>query len=238
MKKIVLVDDNSKNQREVYGASFVDDNLYSEYLFHIEQLNVQSDLSFLDDALCVMVHKSLEDYIDGRFREDCHRAEDRIEEIVENKKIPYVLFSDGHGMTADWREEKPNVVYSIKKTEFYLHLEDFIKHYIESGKIDLRIIAYGKDFMKHLMCKWGHCLIACLSGAMDNDLVSVSSFSEKERRALRLIIENSQPKIGVSFNDLMCEIEDEEVTAKRLRSNINAIISNVKKYGKNISTWK
>lgn len=235
MKKIVIIDDNSKNQREVYNAAFVDEGEYTDCLFHIEQVNSQSDLSFLDDASCVMVHDSLEDYINGEFKSDSHKAKERIEEIIQSKNLPYVFFSDGHSMTADWREENPNVVFSIKKSEFYRHLKSFLDHYKKTEEIDLRLIAYGKDYLKHLMSIWCQTIISKLADTPDDEVIDTSRV---DKRSLRLIIENSQPKIGVTFDDVMCNIEDGDITAGCLRNNINNILSSIKKYGKNISSWK
>lgn len=235
MKKIVIIDDNNKNQREVYDAAFVDEGEYADYLFHIERLNSQSDLSFLDEASCVMVHDSLEDYIDGEFRSDSHKAKDRIEDIIQSKNLPYVLFSDGHSMSADWREDMPNVVFSIKKSEFYRHLKSFIDNYKNTGEIDLRLIAYGKDYLKKLMSTWCHTIISTLADTPNDKVIDSTQI---DKRSLRLVLENAQPKIGVSFNDVMCDIEDGNITAGSLRNNINSILSSVKKYGKNISSWK
>ena len=235
MKKIVLIDDNSKNQREVYDAAFVDEGEYTDCLSHIERVNSRSDLSFLDEASCVMVHDSLEDFIDGEFRSDSHKAKDRIEEIIQSKNLPYLLFSDGHGMTADWREDMPNVVFSIKKSEFYRHLKSFLDHYKETEEIDLRLVAYGKDYLKQLMSMWCQAIISKLADTPDDKVINTMQI---DKRSLRLIIENAQPKIGVSFDDVMCDIEDGNITAGSLRNNINNILSSVKKYGKNISSWK
>lgn len=235
MKKVILIDDNSKNQREVYDAAFVDEGKYSDCLTHVEEVNSQSDLSFLNDASCVMIHDSLEDYVDGKFKSDSHKAKDRIEEIIQLKNLPYVLFSDGHSMTADWREDMPNVVFSIKKSEFYRHLKYFLDHYRKTGEIDFRIIAYGKDFLKQLMSLWCQAIISKLAATPDGEEINTSKI---DNRSLRLIIENAQPKVGVSFNDVMCDIEDGNITAGNLRNNINNILSSVKKYGKNISSWK
>ena len=235
MKKILLIDDNSKNQREVYDASFVDEEEYSDCLSHVEQVNSQSDLSFLDDVSCVMIHDSLEDFINGEFKSDSHKAKERIEDVIQSKNLPYVLFSDGHGMTADWREDMPNVVFSVKKSEFYRHLKSFLDYYRETGKLDMRLIAYGKDFLKHLMSIWCQTVINKLADAPDDEIINMSKI---DKRSLRLIIENAQPKIGVSFDGVMCDIEDGNITAGRLRNNINNILSSIKKYGKNISSWK
>lgn len=58
MNKIVLIDDNKSNQREIYGAAFVDDEEYNDCLIHKEELNENSDFSFLDDAACVLLQPS------------------------------------------------------------------------------------------------------------------------------------------------------------------------------------
>ena len=235
MKKILLVDDNSKNQREVYDAAFVDEEEYSDCLSHIEQVNSRSNFSFLDDVSCVMIHDSLEDYINGEYKSDSHKAKEKIEEIIQSKNLPYVLFSDGHSMTADWREDMPNVVFSIKKSEFYRHLRPFLDLYRETGRLDMRLIAYGKDFLKQLMSMWCQAFITKLADTPDEEVIDTSRV---DKRSLRLIIENSQPKIGVTFDEVMCDIEDGNIKAGHLRNNINNILSSIKKYGKNISSWK
>lgn len=237
MKKIILIDDNKMNQRSAYGASFVDDGLYADSLLHIEKVNVGSDFSFLNNAACVMIHDSLEDYINGEFDAESHKAKELIEIKIKEYKIPYVFFSDGHGRTAVWRDENPDVVYEIKKSEFYLHLNDFMQEYADSGNLDLRIIAYGKDYKKKLMSDWHQTVFSALTDICDNEVLDISLFDNQMRKALRLIIENAQPKIGISFNSLMCDIEDEKITAGQFRMNLNKIINSVKNYGKNIYCW-
>ena len=95
MNKIILIDDNQSNLREIYGASFVDLEEYEDCLFHVEQLNENSDFSFLDDAACVLLHDSFEDYVDGKYVSGSQMARARINDKIKDK-IPYVVFSDGH----------------------------------------------------------------------------------------------------------------------------------------------
>ena len=99
----------------------------------------------------------------------------------------------------------------------------------------MRLIAYGKDFLKQLMSSWCQAFIIKLADTPDDEVIDTSKV---DKHSLRLIIENSQPKVGVSFNDVMCDIEDGNITAGYLRNNVNNILSSVKKYGKNISSWK
>mgnify|MGYP003309032371 CR=1 FL=1 len=39
MNKIILIDDNKSNQREIYGATFVDNGEFEDCLIHKEKLN-------------------------------------------------------------------------------------------------------------------------------------------------------------------------------------------------------
>ncbi len=234
-KKIILIDDNSKNQRIEYNATFVDEEQYEDCLMHVEHLNSESDFSFLENAICIMIHDSFEDFIDGSFHKDSHKAKEIVEDFIAKTDIPFASFSDGHSITADWREDTPNSLYQIKKSEFYLHLQPFLDYYRENGKLDFRILAYGKNYIKELMYNWCFSVLSNLGNAKDTDVLSVSMV---DRKSLRLIIENSQPTIGVEFNDLMCDIEDRNITVGQLRTNINNFIGNFRKYGKNISSWK
>ena len=130
MKKIILIDDNKSNQREIYGATFVDNEEYEDCLVHKEHLNENSDFSFLDDAACVLLHDSFEDYVDGKYVSGSQMARARINDKIKDK-IPYVVFSDGHSIIGDWNPSERNVVRSIKKSEFYRNLKGFLDAYRE-----------------------------------------------------------------------------------------------------------
>ena len=88
MKKIILVDDNKSNQREFYGASFVDTEDYEDCLVHKEQLNENSDFSFLDDAVCVLLHDSLADYVDGQYVSGGRMARESVMEKIKIRHPP------------------------------------------------------------------------------------------------------------------------------------------------------
>lgn len=235
MKKIYLIDDNSKNQRAEFGASFVDEGAFDDVLVHIEKVNSSTDFSCLSNAACIMMHYSLEDYINGTFDKDSHKAKERIDSIIEDIKISNVSFSDGHDVHADWREESPNVIYSIKKSEFYLNLQDFLESYRANNVLDLRIIAYGKYFVQKLISRWSQQVIQPLDSIDDSTIMTLNMVVD--RKALQNIIENAQPKVEKSFDELMGNIEDGKITIGNYISNINNIVSSITKYGENISSW-
>ena len=238
MKKVYLIDDNSKKQRDVYGATFVDDNVYDDCLVHIERLNGDSDFSFLQDAACIMVHDSLEDWIDEGFHHDSHKAKERIEDYLLTLDVPNVLFSDGHPIHGDWSEARPNVVSKIKKSEFYLNLRPFLDLYRSSGTLDLRIIAFGKEFIRHFANKYGQVIASQLLDINGREPLQVESMDKNARIALRHIIEYGQPQLSKTFDEVMAEIEDGDITVEQLMYNINNVVNNINKYGKNISPWK
>jgi len=235
MKKIILIDDNRQNQREKYGASFVDNEEFSDCLMHIEKLNDSSDLSFLNDAACVLLHDSFSDFVEGEFKATSQNAKENILDFVQDNDIPYVLFSDGHSPTADWREEYPNIVWGIKKSAFYQNLRDFVESYQQTNQVDVRIIAYGKDVTKHLMFKWYQDIIGGIKTTCAEEPITITDINKV---ALKQFIEGASPKVGITFNQLMYDIDDGLVTVRNFKDNINRIIDSVQKYGKNISTWK
>ncbi len=233
MKKVVLIDDNSLNLRELYGASFVDNGEYDDCLMHIEKINKESDFSFVMDAACLMMHRTLEDYEEGGFNSNSHKAKERIDSILEDADIPTVTFSDGD--VIDWREEKPNVVYAIKKSEFYLHLKPFLDEYRRTGKIDMRIIAFGGNYMVHMMRMWYESIIKKLAKNNDEDIVTEDMIN---KLAFRKFIENADLGEEITMDYIMLKIGDDEYTVKDLKDRINNIISSVIRYGKNISSWE
>lgn len=240
MNDIVLIDDNSKGQRLSYGASYVDEEKYAHILSHFEHMNKDSDLSFLKEAKCVFVHDSLEDWIDGQFDQYSHIAKDSIIEYLEDKEIPYVCFSDGFQATGEYDEKKQNIV-KLKKSEFYNRLEFFLEHFILKGEIQLHILAYGKNFLLNLMTISAKALLGKLQTKCPTDIVSVSDVmpsTRNEPHHLENIVTHSQPAIGLSYDDLLDRIDDDNMTVKEFHININNILTSVAKNGKNTYTWQ
>ena len=235
MKKIILFDDNSKNQREVYDASFVDKNDFDDCLIHIEKVNGQTDFSFIKSSLYVFMHDSLEDYVNGEYVEGGRDARNIIMGLLEQYDIPYVLFSDGHPQDAVWAESNPNYIYQIKKSVFYGNLKAFLNSYRNTGKADIRIIAFGENFKVNLIKQWGQIVIKNISSINDNDYIDSTVF---DRKCLRNIIEYAQPAINTTYEDIMDNIIDHNITAGKLKQNINNITSDFIQYGENFSSWE
>lgn len=234
MKKIYLLDDNSRNQRQAFGVEFVDAGCFADFFVHIERLHDQSDFAFVDDAACILMHDSLEDYIGSAFCHESHKAKKIVEDLIHDNNIPYTFFSDGHeGVSIS--KDSPYCIYEMAKADFYLNLESFVKHYADEGEIDFRLLAYGNNYKLKLFEGWVDELFKPLMKTNEEDVISLSQISLE---VFKNIIESAQPEIGGSMNDILDSIEDKDSTIGEFKNNINRILKSMALYGKNIYHWR
>lgn len=226
MNKIILIDDNKSNQREVYGASFVDMEEYEDCLFHVEQLNENSDFSFLDDAACILLHDSLEDYVDGKYVSGSRMAKELIKDKIKDK-IPYVIFSDGHSIIGDWNPSECNVVRSIKKSEFYRNLKGFLDAYRESSHIDLRLIAYGSDYEKRELVVLLQKVFDELKNVNDKEILT---FSFVDTELLERFFKKVKHVSSLTYEKLCDSINSGKLTVGKFKAYINSLTSHAIKY--------
>lgn len=226
MNKIILIDDNQSNLREIYGASFVDLEEYEDCLFHVEQLNENSDFSFLDDAACVLLHDSLEDYVDGKYVSGSRKAKELIWNKIKDK-IPYVKFSDGHSIIGDWNPFERNVVRSIKKSEFYRNLKGFLDTYRESSHIDLRLIAYGSDYEKRELVVLLQKVFDELKNVNDKEILT---FSFVDTDLLERFFKKVKHVSSLTYEKLCDSINAGKLTVSKFKAYINSLASHAIKY--------
>ena len=226
MNKIILIDDNQSNLREIYGASFVDLEEYEDCLFHVEQLNENSDFSFLDDAACVLLHDSLEDYVDGKYVSGSRKAKELIWNKIKDK-IPYVKFSDGHSIIGDWNPFERNVVRSIKKSEFYRNLKGFLDTYRESSRIDLRLIAYGSDYEKRELVILLQKVFDELKNVNDKEILT---FSFVDTDLLERFFKKVKHVSSLTYEKLCDSINAGKLTVSKFKAYINSLASHAIKY--------
>ena len=226
MNKIILIDDNQSNLREIYGASFVDLEEYEDCLFHVEQLNENSDFSFLDDAACVLLHDSLEDYVDGKYVSGSRKAKELIWNKIKDK-IPYVKFSDGHSIIGDWNPFERNVVRSIKKSEFYRNLKGFLDTYRESSHIDLRLIAYGSDYEKRELVVLLQKVFDELKNVNDKE---IQTFSFVDTDLLERFFKKVKHVSSLTYEKLCDSINAGKLTVSKFKAYINSLASHAIKY--------
>ena len=226
MNKIILIDDNKLNQREIYGASFVDIEEYEDCLSHVEQLNENSDFSFLDAAACVLLHDSLEDYVDGKYMSGSRMAKELIKDKIKDR-IPYAIFSDGHSIIGDWNPSERNVVRSIKKSEFYRNLKGFLDAYRESGHIDLRLIAYGCDYKKRELVVLLQKVFDELKNVNDREILT---FSFVDTDLLERFFKKVKHVSSLTYEKLCDSINAGKLTVGKFKAYINSLASHAIKY--------
>lgn len=242
---IYLVDDNQNNQRfNNYNITFVEDYIFEGYLTSIEKLEVgknfsdTSHLEFLRTADCILLHNTAEDYDKEKgFLSGSKTNVLKIKELIsqEGEIIPLVLFSNSMGEAEFDFENNTNYISSIKKNLLYERLFDFMEHYRNTGKVELRIIAWGKNYPVREIIKYAIVILKTLEKKNNLDDLLLTDLSE-ELNSLKSFIELSLPRTGI--NSILNKIEDEPMKVQDFKRMINLITESYAKYGKNIHSWK
>ena len=242
---IYLIDDNQTDQRlNLYNISFVEEDTFKGYLTSIERLekrekaNDISHLSFLKDAKCILLHTTTEDWDDEKgFLPGSTTNAGKIKEDIADfgDKIPLVLFSNGMSETVYSQKENPNLIREIKKNILYEHLYDFVEYYKNTGEIELRILAWGKNFQAKEVSHLANNLLettAFLNGTEPFDISRLSN-TQQDFKAL---IEMSLPDTG--YLDILSDLENNPISIGDFRNRVNLLSESFLKYGKNIYPWK
>lgn len=240
MKKLYLIDDNLDGNRLKYGGGFVDDGKYPDVLCTISKLSKDSNLDFIKEAECVMMHETLCDYYDGEYHDESHAAANRIKLFPEiyNEQIPFVVYSDGIKTGNTFGKELYNgriTKVSLNKRTFYSRLEPFVANYVNNKTIDLRILVYGKHFETILIDKAATAMFSKLQEFKDTDYLDAGVLNCDE---MRQIVEFSQPVLGKNFTTIIADLLKNPITVGEYKNKINNILDSFNDYGKNTYTWQ
>ena len=234
MKKIYLIDDNVDGNRQKYGGGFVDGGVYSNVMVSIDKLSPADDITFLEDASCILLHKSLEDFFEGKFHDDSHKVTALIRNLSGvGDSIPLVLFSDGD--TNDLGDYRGQTIFSLSKRAFYGRLESFVLHFQKTNEVELRILAYGQNYTAYLANRAATSLFVRLQDIQDDDKLPAPKVHCDE---MEQIVSLSQPSIGKSYKEIIIDLTMKPMTVKDFKNRINIILENIQDYGKNYYTWK
>lgn len=221
---LYLIDDSNLKD---FNAEFVLDNKYKTNLTVIRNNRQFDDISEkLSKASCIMVHRT---FCNSTFvKEKC------AEISHDGDIIPLVIFSAGDSENAVVNMSSDSIV-GLKKSVFYSRLKLFIDKYIQDGIVNLKLIAYGKDYLKVEIRDLSKSIFSIISG---EDGVLTLDYLPKIAKHLKKIVTLSSPKIGICYDDLMEQLEDKPISIARFRNNINNIVISFEQYGKNIYSWK
>ena len=238
MNKIYLIEDNLDGNRAKYGAGKIDEGYYNDILEIKDKLSKDSDLSFLEDAACVLLHRSYEDFIDGSYHDDSHFVANYIQKMIPalGTTVPFVIFSDGdqseHG---EMREDHPNMIYSLGKKAFYDRLVDFLDNYKKVQVIDLKILAYGANYQTKIVEDGITEVLNLLRDLAPDETVPPLKVNTK---ALKSVVEKSLPAIGVTYDELIIGLKFNPLKVSEFKNRLNTILNDFIEYGKNYFTWK
>lgn len=242
---IYLIDDNQQNQRlNNYNITFVEDGVFDGHLTSIEKIEQgqsfsdTSHLEFLKSADCILLHPTTEDYDkDKGFLSGSKTNALKIKELISNEgdMIPLVLFSNSMGEAEFDFESNPNYISSIKKNLFYERLFDFLEHYKNTGRVELRIIAWGKNFMSKEVSKLAFEILSAMESKNNSDDLLLPDLS-KVLKSFKSFVELTLPKSNI--DEMLNEIEDNPIKIQDFKKKINQITESYAKYGKNVYSWK
>lgn len=238
---IYLLDDNKNDKRKSsFDVSFVDDGTFNGYLTPVSRLPKNADLDHFLKAKCILVHTTTED-VDhqGKFISQSTTNVTRIIEDVANNgdRIPLVTFSNQMtGPVVYDYDINPFWVKSIHKTLLYQQrLHPFLKHYKDTGQIELKIIAYGENFKAIEAGRYAKYLIESLALYDRKEKVSLSFFSRLTM--LERFFEFMLP--DGNYNEFVNDLEDHPITVDKFVENVSLIIESISEnYGKNTHTWQ
>jgi len=240
MKKIYLIDDNEYDQRALLGATAIDEGVYDDVLVHIERLSPHDDMhSIISEAACLMIHKTIKDWIDGAYVDGGLRALSKLkkEMKVATNEIPVVYFS-GNDQTTEYSDNNPNVIFGISKSVFYERLIPFLEKYRQKGTINLDEIAFGANYKSQKARDLASSILSALVSHQNEEKVCYTWFEGDSRNALRDIVKLSQPEIGTTFDEVMNDLIKSDITVCTFKNRINRILRSFNQNGENIYPWK
>lgn len=218
---IYLIDDS-------VTADFLQQEEYAKIVVVIrDQQQVTLHGSGLEHADCLMVHRTFC---------DSSKVYLQVQQLAseQSPKIPFVVFSAGDSENAVYDEEcDPYSIDGLKKSIFYERLQYFIDDFIANDVINLKILAYGKDYLRVQVRSWAMSIFNVINGKTGMLGLEVIPKLAACRYFKRLI-----DAAHIDYDDLLEKLEDEPITFAQFRANINNIVNSFIQYGKNIYTWK
>jgi hypothetical protein len=145
---IYLIDDNRREQQREYGCNYIANGTYSDMLTVWNRRSSGDDFSMLKYAECILLHDSFPDFNSaGEILQGSTTVAEKIKDGARTDNRPLVLFSNSF-TGFEQGQIKQNEITGLNKRLFYTNLEDFILQYKSIGEIQVKILAYGKNF-KH-----------------------------------------------------------------------------------------
>ena len=103
--------------------------------------------------------------------------------------------------------------------------------------VDLRILAYGKDFNKIKVRSLALSVLRIVEGKQGDmtiqDLANIAACPD-----FKELISISNPELGLTYDELLENLEDKPISFNIFRNKINQIVNSFYQYGRNIYLWQ
>ncbi len=224
---IYLIDDSRLKD---YNAEYVLSEKYRGILCVVQNAEeFERHVSDMAQAECIMIHNTFA---------QSYTYKERVAEISDyGDRFPFVCFSGGDSEIVDFSLQNLNLIRTINKGVFYDRFQFFLDSFIQTHKINLLLLAYGKSYMYTFVHKWVLNIMQVtneMNGIIsERDLAKITSTTDFKK-----IVDASAPFIGQSYDDLLNCLMDNPITIDAFRNNLIKIENSFNQYGKNIYTWK
>lgn len=194
---------------------------YADVLTRIEELSADM-LPTLKGSDCILIHSS---YHDAQMKK-------KIAVIADyGDDIPLVNFSDGDLPEAEW--DSDNFIVSFKKSVMYSFLPVFLSSYRRTGEVDLKMLTDGTHYMRKEASTLATEILTPLMFIGER---CMTVLNECQTAALKNLVSLSQPRLGITFRDVMADVS--VMSVGDFRSQISRIVDDFNRYGENIHSWR
>ena len=143
---MIYLFEDKEGRMELFLKETIDDGFLKKVVMNCKIDEITSYIEdHFSDADLVLFHKS---YIFPQ----SGVTNEAVREAFLAKGIPFVYFS-GQSSNSVGRTEKGIQTADVRSEDMYLHLPDFIQDYKQTGKANIPLLVFGKDYLMNTLLK-------------------------------------------------------------------------------------
>ncbi len=213
---IFLIDDNlEKQQQNKYKAMYLFDGRFDAFLEKNYIFETKDKFEAIKPKLvlakAILLHNTFSDAdSNGEQSQKSIHIRNEIERLALAYAIPLVLFSGKYkNQEVRFDDDVSPKLVEIEKDAFYENLYFFLENVMNKGEIELKIIAYGKQYELEQMLKYHKEVLLSLS-KIDKQRIFIPSMVNL--KSLRHFYTFSKVNLRTDFNSYLENIEDREIS--------------------------
>ena len=231
---ILIYDDTYDSRKQDYPLDFLNEEKYKGLVTIIPEIigsKVKEEEKNIAASLLVSCHKTI------KFKTNDSqsylapvlniRIFDSLEKLIRYHKIPYVSFS---GQITNTTFQSENFI-SINKRDFYYNLKNLIDYYLETNKIEIKVLKYGLNFIGYELLSVQNNITYILNKY--TNCMTLIDLLEKDIRIINELKEyNNISKIRPDLESFLIFVNKESSNISSLSELLNKITKSFLKYGK------